>query len=103
MSPDHRERGMKILQFRWAPEILLALAERPRRFNWLLQDIIGISDRMLAVRLRELEDAHLVERHVETGPPIAVYYRLTDAALPYIAPLEQLRHISKEVIAAKAS
>ena len=81
---------------RWTTEILLGLDAGPKRFNWLLQDITGISDRILTVRLRELEDAHLVERHVEVSGPIAVYYRLTETALPYISPLQQLQAIGAE-------
>ncbi len=81
---------------RWAPEILLGLDAGPKRFNWLLQDITGISDRILTERLRELEDAGLVERHVETTRPISVYYRLSVAGARYVGPLEQLRIISAE-------
>jgi len=82
---------------RWAPEILLGLDAGPKRFNWLLQDITGISDRVLTVRLRELEDAGLVDRHVEAGRPISVHYRLSDVGLRYIPPLQALRRIIDEV------
>jgi len=81
---------------RWAPEILLGLDAGAKRFNWLLQGIPGISDRVLTLRLRELEDAGLIERHVEVISPISVHYMLTAAGARYIDPLEQLRALSIE-------
>jgi DNA-binding HxlR family transcriptional regulator len=37
-----------------------------------------ISDRMLSERLRELEQAQIVIRHVSPDPPVRVEYELTD-------------------------
>src|SRR5258708_1754644 len=73
--------GTQILWRRWAPEILLALEAGPQRFNRLLtlkRDWL-ISDRVLTVRLRELEDGGLVTRQVDVGPPVRVSYALTMA------------------------
>lgn len=88
--------GLELLQRRWAPEVILALAAGPKRFNWLLQDIKGISDRVLTMRLRDLEDAKLVIRHVDGGPPVRVYYELAEAGYEYVIPLEQLIAVSSE-------
>jgi len=84
-----------LLSLRWAPEIILALAAGPKRYNWLLQDLAGISDRVLTERLRDLEDAKLLVRQVDGGPPVRVYYQLTDAGHHYVGPLEQLRLIER--------
>ncbi len=84
--------GTQILWRRWAPEILLALEAGPQRFNRLLtlkRDWL-ISDRVLTVRLRELEDGGLVTRQVDVGPPVRVSYALTEAGQRYIAPLQAL-------------
>lgn len=74
----------------WAAEVLLMLGDGPKRFNPMLHGIRGISDRILSERLRELEDAGLVDRQVLTGPPIKVIYGLTVVGRRYIEPLQQL-------------
>jgi DNA-binding HxlR family transcriptional regulator len=38
----------------------------------------GLSDRLLSQRLRELEDAGVVQREVEEGTPTRVIYSLTE-------------------------
>ena len=38
----------------------------------------GLSDRLLSQRLRELEEAGVVEREVEAGTPVRVSYSLTE-------------------------
>lgn len=63
----------------WAPEILVALTSRACRFNRLAADLGGLADRTLFRRLVELQDAGLVERLVDCGPPIRVSYQLTAA------------------------
>ena len=46
---------------------------------------------MLTERLRELEAAGVITRHVESGPPIAVTYSLADDAGELTAALRSLR------------
>lgn len=48
------------------------------RFADLKRVIPGLSDRLLSSRLRELEEAGLVERRVKEGIPVRVSYFLTD-------------------------
>ncbi len=89
--------GLAILGWRWAPEILLMLGDASTdgfRFNHLLATITGISDRILTERLRDLEDAGLVKRKVEAVQGVKVFYALTEIALPYLAPLRELKEIS---------
>jgi len=95
-----------IITRRWAPEIILALAGEPRRFNWLLGHITGISDRVLTERLRDLEVTGLVVRRVAVISPIRVTYALTAEGERYVQPLAQLHAIAnrpQEVVAARAS
>lgn len=79
-----------ILSRRWAPEIILKLKEGPHRFNWMLNDIEGISDRALTERLRQLEDLGLLRRRVFDERPLRIFYELTEAGARYIGPLEQI-------------
>lgn len=85
-----------ILSRRWAPEILLTL-EQPRRFNRILERMEPCSDRVLSVRLRELEEAGLVVRIVDAGPPVKVEYQLTLAGERYLPALKQLKAIEARV------
>ena len=62
---------------RWSSGILLALLRGAERFSEVTASVTGLSDRMLAVRLRELETAGLVDRIVEPTTPVTVRYRLT--------------------------
>jgi DNA-binding HxlR family transcriptional regulator len=85
--------GTQLLWRRWAPEILLALAAGPTRFNRLLE-IPGINDRMLTVRLRDLEVSGVVERQVHVERPIRVEYALTDVGRRYVSPLQEVAAIA---------
>lgn len=84
--------GLHLLRRAWAPEVMLALAVCPQRFNWMLANIPGISDRVLTERLRDMEDVGLVTRTVRVAAkePVAVWYQLTDEAQPFVPPLRAL-------------
>lgn len=68
--------AMEILGRPWNGVLLRALEPGPRRFS-ALGDALGIGDRMLSCRLKELEAAGLVDRLVDPGPPVRVSYTLT--------------------------
>lgn len=75
---------------RWSSAILLALARGATRFGEVLALVVGLSDRMLAVRLKELERAGLVDRIVEPTTPVTVRYRLTARGRDLMASLRPL-------------
>ena len=62
---------------RWSSAILLALARDVSRFSDIRHLVDGVSDRMLVVRLKELESAGLIDRTVEPTTPVSVRYGLT--------------------------
>ena len=62
-----------------SPPILRVLIGGPRRYNELLGAIPGLSDRLLTERLRELESEGLEARQVQPGPPVQVWYALTES------------------------
>lgn len=88
LCPYFRE-AMNLLAKPWNGEIIATLSQRDSqgegqrgqsaglRFSEF-GDLIGIGDRMLSVRLRELEARGLVDRVVDGGPPVRVSYRLTE-------------------------
>jgi DNA-binding HxlR family transcriptional regulator len=72
-------RAVELIGRRWTGAIIRVLLAGPRRFNELLKEIPGISDRLLTERLRELETERIIVRRVEPGSPVKVIYELTCA------------------------
>src|SRR5580658_5516671 len=70
-------RAVELVGRRWTGAIIRLLLGGPRRFNEIAGEVPGISDRLLAERLRELEDEGIVRRDVACGPPVRVDYELT--------------------------
>jgi DNA-binding HxlR family transcriptional regulator len=62
---------------RWGTLVLVALAPGTLRFSDLRRRIDGISERMLAQTLQQLESDGLVHRHAHDVVPPHVDYRLT--------------------------
>jgi DNA-binding HxlR family transcriptional regulator len=63
-------KGLDVLGERWTLLILRELIGGPRRYGDLRGQLPGIATNLLADRLRELEDAGLVDRE-ELPPPVA--------------------------------
>ncbi|MPV60650.1 transcriptional regulator [Burkholderia sp. HI2761] len=71
------EEAMRLLGGRWRLLLVSYLLDGPRRFSDLRRDMPGISQRMLTLDLRALEDAGLVQRTVYPDVPVRVEYDLT--------------------------
>lgn len=69
---------MHLLGGRWRLLLASYLIDGPKRFNELRRDVPGISQRMLTLDLRALEDAGLVRRTVYATVPPKVEYALTE-------------------------
>lgn len=85
-------RATEAVAKRWSPGVLLALARGATRFSEVAAATPGISDRMLALRLKELAGAQLVEREVVPTTPVLVRYRLTGRGQELMAALRPLVH-----------
>lgn len=72
-------QAIEFIGRRWMGAIVLTLMKGPRRFNEILAEVPGLSDRLLTERLRDLEEKRLVERHVLATSPVRVEYELTEA------------------------
>jgi len=71
-------RAVELIGRRWTGAILRALLTDVKRFNDLAAAVPGLSDRMLAERLKELEAEGLVVRTVVPQTPVRVEYCLTE-------------------------
>lgn len=72
------EEAMRLLGGRWRLLLVSYLLDGPKRFSELRRDVPGISQRMLTLDLRALEEAGLVKRTVFPEVPVKVEYELTD-------------------------
>jgi DNA-binding HxlR family transcriptional regulator len=69
--------AVELIGARWTGAILHVLLRGRTRYADLRSSVPEISDRMLSERLRELEHAEIVVRHVSAEPPVRVDYELT--------------------------
>ncbi len=63
---------------KWSVRVIAALSEEAMRPKALMERIDGISQRMLTLTLRNLEEAGLVARAVQAAVPPSVVYSLTE-------------------------
>ncbi|WP_158938072.1 helix-turn-helix domain-containing protein [Burkholderia sp. S171] len=71
------EEAMRLLGGRWRLLLVSFLLDGPKRFNELRRHVPNISQRMLTLDLRALEEAGLVKRTVHPEVPVKVEYSLT--------------------------
>jgi DNA-binding HxlR family transcriptional regulator len=69
--------AIELLGGRWTGAVLRALFTGSHRFADIKAAVPNLSDTMLSQRLRELEAAGLLERHVMATSPVRVEYQLT--------------------------
>jgi DNA-binding HxlR family transcriptional regulator len=87
----HFHAAIELIGKRWTGAIVSALTEGPLRFGELARAVPGLSDRLLSQRLRELEEAGVVERQVEAGTPTRVSYSLTEKGADLRPAISELR------------
>lgn len=63
---------------KWSMQVVMNLADGPRRFSELKRALDGVSQRMLTLTLRGLERDGLVNRYVTPSIPPRVDYELTE-------------------------
>ena len=73
------QAALDILARPWNGLIMATLADAGSlRFSALREQLAAMGDRMLSLRLKELETRGLVARRVSPGPPVKVDYALTE-------------------------
>ena len=89
-------RFIELIGDKWALLVLHALSNGPRRNGQLMQEIEGISQKMLTQTLRGLERDGLVVRTVHPEVPPRVEYELTRVGATLIEPLDALDAWARE-------
>ncbi|MFC9811141.1 winged helix-turn-helix transcriptional regulator [Streptomyces virginiae] len=69
--------AMSVIDGKWKVSLLWELEQRPRRFGELRRLVPGVSEKVLAAQLRELEADGIVHREVYDEVPPRVEYSLT--------------------------
>jgi len=72
------EAAFELLGKRWTGLIIQVLLTGSKRFGEIVDRIPNMSDRMLAERLKQLEEAGIVTRQVYPETPVRIEYLLTD-------------------------
>ncbi|GAA0776223.1 helix-turn-helix domain-containing protein [Roseibium denhamense] len=90
-EPCPIERGMRILGGKWTGSLLWHLKDGPVRFNDLARMLGGASKKMIAERLRQLEERGLITRTVVQSAPVSVEYDITEFGASALKFLDELK------------
>jgi DNA-binding HxlR family transcriptional regulator len=84
------DAAMDVIGGKWKVLILWALNERPCRFGELRRELPGVTEKVLASHLREMESDGLVHREAYDEVPPRVEYSLTERGKSLNEALEPL-------------
>ena len=84
---------------KWTVQVVVALRDKPRRFNDIKRQVGGISQQMLTRTLKTLERDGMVKRTVCATTPPQVEYALSALGRSLSEPLRQLAKWARAHIA----
>jgi DNA-binding HxlR family transcriptional regulator len=84
------DASIDVVGGKWKVLILWALGGGPKRFGELKRTVAGVSEKVLAQHLRELERDEVVHREVHDAVPPKVEYSLTPCGATLIEALRPL-------------
>lgn len=90
------ETTLKMLGCKWKVLIIRELLTGTKRFGELKRAVIGITQKVLTSKLREMEELGLLEREVYPQIPPKVEYTLTDIGYSLRPVLESLKCWGKD-------
>lgn len=83
-------RLLSYISDKWTMLVVRVLGKGPMRFNALRREVGGISQKVLASTLRNLEENGFVSRTVTPATPPQVAYMLTDLGREFLEPVRAL-------------
>lgn len=72
--------AVQLIGGRWKILIIVTLEKGPKRYGEIKKAVPGITERMLTLQLREMEEDGIVKRTVFAEVPPRVQYELTESA-----------------------
>ncbi|ASW76248.1 HxlR family transcriptional regulator [Chryseobacterium piperi] len=82
--------ALEAVEGKWKLLILFSLSEKPKRFNELSKEVIGITDKMLSKELKLLEMNKLIKREAFDAVPPKVEYSITEHGMSLEKVLDEL-------------
>ena len=70
--------ALYVLGGKWKLPVILSLIDGPKRFNEIQHELKGISPKILANELKNLELNEFVERKVYSTTPVTIIYEATE-------------------------
>lgn len=69
--------ALYVLNGKWRLALILSLVQSPKRFNEIQHELTGISSRILAKELKDLELNDFITRNVYPTTPVTIIYEAT--------------------------
>lgn len=73
--------ALYVLNGKWKLALILSLVQSSKRFNEIQNEIVGISSKVLAKELKDLELNDFIKRIVYPTTPVSIIYEATDYSL----------------------
>ncbi|MGE6353411.1 winged helix-turn-helix transcriptional regulator [Flavobacterium sp. NPDC079362] len=70
--------ALYVLNGKWKIALILSLIQSPKRFNEIQKEVTGISPKVLANELKDLELNEFIKRNVYPTTPVSIIYQATD-------------------------
>jgi len=87
------QKLIKLFSGKFKPEVFLLATKSTLRFNVLLREIKGANKQSLAIALKDLTEAELLERIVVKKKPLHIEYCLTEKGRSFIPIFKQLENL----------
>lgn len=70
--------ALYVINGKWKLAVILCLVQSPKRFNEIQHEITGISSKILAKELKDLELNDFITRNVYSTAPVSIIYEATE-------------------------
>ena len=69
--------ALYVLSGKWKLAVILCVVQSPKRFNEIQHEVTGISPKVLAKELKDLEENDFIARKVYPSTPVSIIYEAT--------------------------
>ena len=97
------EVAFDLLGKKWTGLIIRSLLDGPKRFSDLTEIISNISAKVLADRMKELEQLGIITRNVYPEIPVRIEYDLTDKGRDLKTSLDEIQQWAEKWIVLKSN